>query len=152
MSSSSRMSVPRTQTNLGVLLREPVRRGNELLHERLAARGHPAVRAPHGNVLQFLDADGTSVSELARRAQITKQSMSALVDYLEERGYMERVPDPRDRRASIVRRTERGWMVEQVARASITQVESEWSRHLGEHDLHQLRSLLTRLVTMLEEE
>ena len=80
--------------NLGMLLREPVRRGNELLHERLADRGHPEVRAPHGNVLQFLDADGTQVSELARRAQITKQSMAELVAHLELHGYVERVPDP----------------------------------------------------------
>ena len=49
----------------------------------------------HGNVLQFLDAEGTRVSELARRAQITKQSMAVLVAHLERHGYAERVPDPR---------------------------------------------------------
>ena len=45
------------------------------------------------------------MSELARRAQITKQSMSELVAHLERHGYVERVPDPDDRRAKLVRAT-----------------------------------------------
>src|SRR5262245_11216154 len=85
--------------NLGLLLREPYRIGSEELHRRIAARGHPEIRAPHGNVFEFLDPDGTQVSELARRAQIAKQSMAELVAHLERHGYVERVPDPADRRA-----------------------------------------------------
>ena len=37
------------------------------------------------------------------RAQITKQSMAELVLHLERLGYVERVPDPSDRRAKLVR-------------------------------------------------
>ena len=91
--------LPRTSAreqpeNLAILLREPFRAGTELLHERLAERGHAAVRPPHGAVLQYLDDDGTQVSELARRAHVTKQSMAELVAHLERHGYVERVPDP----------------------------------------------------------
>src|SRR5215204_6114068 len=92
------MSSPRPKTptvNLGLLLREPYRIANEELHRRIAESGHQAVRAPHGNVFAFLDDGGTQVSELARRAQITKQSMAELVAHLERHGYVERVPDPR---------------------------------------------------------
>ena len=91
--------------NLAVLLREPFRIGSEQLHERFAERGHPEVRAPHGNVFQFLDDAGTRVSELAQRAQVTKQSMAELVAHLERHGYVERAPDPSDRRAKLVRAT-----------------------------------------------
>ena len=83
MSPHSPAPPPRRPENLGILLREPFRVGSELLHERFAERGHPEVRAPHGNVLQFLDESGTRVSVLAQRAQITKQSMAELVHYLE---------------------------------------------------------------------
>jgi DNA-binding MarR family transcriptional regulator len=76
--------------NLGLLLREPFRIGLEELHRRIAERGHPEVRAPHGDVFGFLDANGTSVSELARRAQVTKQAMAELVAHLERHGYVER--------------------------------------------------------------
>jgi DNA-binding MarR family transcriptional regulator len=136
------VSATRTEPNLGVLLREPVRRGNELLHERLAARGHPAVRAPHGNVLQFLDPEGTSVSELARRAQITKQSMAELVAHLERHGYVERVPNPADRRARLVRATARGAEVYAIAREVVAELEQRLVARLGPKRFAQLRELL----------
>ena len=143
------MSATRRDPSLGVLLREPVRRGNELLHERLAARGHAAVRAPHGNVLQFLDAEGTSVSELARRAQITKQSMAELVAHLERLGYVERVPDPTDRRAKLVRATERGKQLYAIAQEVIAELEADWTRKLGKAKMRQLRELLEDLNAAL---
>src|ERR687897_318457 len=114
------------RTGLGLLLREPYRIGNDELHRRIAAAGHPAVRAPHGDVFAFLDAGGTSVSELARRAQVTKQSMAELVAHLERHGYVERVPDPSDRRAKLVRATERGREVYAIAREAIAEIEQEW--------------------------
>jgi DNA-binding MarR family transcriptional regulator len=135
--------------NLGVLLREPFRVGSELLHERFAERGHPEVRAPHGNVLQYLDGAGTRVSVLAQRAQITKQSMAELVAHLERHGYVERVPDPGDRRAKLVRSTQRGEEVYAIAREFVAELEREWGRRLGRAKLRQLRGLLEELNAIL---
>jgi DNA-binding MarR family transcriptional regulator len=134
-----------SDVNLGLLLREPYRLANEELHRRIAARGHEAVRAPHGNVFAFLDADGTQVSELARRAQITKQSMAELVAHLERHGYVERVPDPRDRRAKLVRATLRGRQVYAIARAAIADIERDWTEQLGAAKMRRLRALLAEL-------
>ena len=52
-------------------------------------------------------AGGARLTELARASRITKQSMGALVDELERHGYVERVADPDDGRASRVRLTTR---------------------------------------------
>src|ERR1700754_4596723 len=112
--------------NLGVLLREPYRIASERLLLRFAQRGHPDVRAPHGNVLSFLDEDGTRVSVLAQRAQITKQSMAELVEHLERHGYVKRVPDPGDRRAKLVRATARGSEVYAIAREVVAEIEADW--------------------------
>jgi DNA-binding MarR family transcriptional regulator len=131
--------------NLGLLLREPYRIGNEELHRRIAERGHAAIRAPHGNVFAFLDDDGTRVSELAARAQITKQSMAELVAHLERHGYVERVPDPADGRAKLVRATARGRAVYAVARDVIGEIEREWTAQLGTAKMRQLRELLREL-------
>ena len=131
--------------NLGILLREPFRHGTEVLHQRLAERGHPAVRAPHGNVLQFLDDEGTRVSVLAQRAQMTKQSMAELVAHLEDHGYVERVPDSGDRRAKLVRATARGGEVYAIAREVVAELERDWTRRLGKAKMRQLRSLLEEL-------
>jgi DNA-binding MarR family transcriptional regulator len=136
--------VPHTP-NLGELLREPFRIGSEQLHERLAERGHADVRAPHGNVFQFLDDEGTRVSVLAQRAQVTKQSMAELVAHLEQHGYVERIPDPADGRAKLVRATRRGKQVYAVARQFVAELEQRWTAQLGERKMRQLRRLLTEL-------
>ena len=131
--------------NLGILLREPFRIASARLHERFAERGHPEVRAPHGNVLQFLDEGGTRVSVLAERAQVTKQSMAELVAHLEHHDYVERVPDPDDRRAKLVRATARGQEVYEIAREFVIDVEAEWTAKLGERKIATLRRLLKEL-------
>jgi DNA-binding MarR family transcriptional regulator len=135
----------RAPENLAVLLREPFRIGSERLHVRLAERGHPDVRPPHGNVFQYLDDAGTRVSVLAQRAQITKQSMAELVAHLERHGYVERVPDPTDRRAKLVRSTPRGREVFAIAREFVRDLEAEWTERLGDEKMRRLRELLREL-------
>jgi DNA-binding MarR family transcriptional regulator len=131
--------------NLGVLLREPFLAASEQLHEHFAAHGHADVRPPHGNVFQFLDDDGTRVSVLAERAHVTKQSMAELVVHLERHGYVERAPDPADRRAKLVRATSRGNELYALAREFVAATEAEWERKLGKAKFRQLRQLLVEL-------
>ena len=136
--------------NLAVLLREPYRVGSERLARRFAERGHPEVRTPHGNVFPYLDSDGTRVSDLAERAQVTKQSMAELVIHLEQHGYVERVPDPADRRAKLVRSTPRGDELYAIAREVVAEIEAEWTERLGRERMRQLRELLEELNEGLE--
>jgi DNA-binding MarR family transcriptional regulator len=120
---------------------------NEVLREQ-ADSGMGDLRAAHAAVTQQLAAqpDGLRLTELASYAGMTKASMSALVDALEERGYVERVPDPRDQRASLVRFTARGWQAARAARRAIARVERGWARRVGERDLVALRRILRTLV------
>ena len=135
----------RRPENLGVLLREPYRVGNERLHQRFSERGHPEIRTPHGNVFPYLDDGGTRVSVLAERAQITKQSMAELVAHLERHGYVERVPDPNDRRAKLVRATKKGDELYAIARVFVAELQAEWTLRLGKAKMRQLRALLEDL-------
>ena len=130
---------------LGVLLREPVRVGNALITERLAEHGHSAIRPPHNNVFQFLDAEGTRVTVLAERAAMTKQSMGELVAHLERHGYVERIPDPTDRRAKLVRSTERGREVYAIAREIAAEMERLWTARVGKARMRELRETLVEL-------
>jgi DNA-binding MarR family transcriptional regulator len=145
MSSDPPQTPPARPKNLGELLREPFQVGNERLHERFAERGHPEVRPPHGNVFPNLDEGGTRVSELARRAQITKQSMAELVAHLERHGYVERVPDPADGRAKLVRATARGDEIYEIAREFVAELERTLTRRLGKRKMGELRKLLEEL-------
>jgi DNA-binding MarR family transcriptional regulator len=131
--------------HLGILLREPYRVANEQLHLRFAERGHPDIRTPHGNVFAYLDDRGTRVSVLAERAQITKQSMGELVAHLQRRGYVQRVPDPGDGRANLVRATQKGNELYAIAREFVAEVEGEWTRVLGKRKMRELKTLLAEL-------
>jgi DNA-binding MarR family transcriptional regulator len=135
--------------NLAILLREPFRAMTGRLHHRLAERGHPQVRAAHGAVLQFLDDAGTRVGVLAERAGMTKQSMAELVGHLEEHGYVERVPDPADGRARLVRATKRGREVFAIARELVAEVEAELVQRMGAAKVRRLRALLEELGAAL---
>jgi DNA-binding MarR family transcriptional regulator len=130
---------------LAILLREPFRTMSEQLIERLAERGYGEVRYPHGNVLQYLDDDGTRVSVLAERAGLTKQAMAQLVEHLEAHGYVRRVPDPRDRRAKLVRATARGREVYAVVRDFLADLDARLDRELGAAKVRRLRALLEEL-------
>ena len=142
-------SRPRQQwpgtANFGALLRDPALAINELVSAALAERGFADFRPAHGTIGQHIEDDGSRVTDLARLAQITKPSVVYLVNDLERLGYVERVPDPDDGRAKLVRLTLRGAEAQAVARELIAQVEQDWAGLLGRNDFRTLRDLLERL-------
>src|ERR1051326_4685341 len=85
----------------------------------------------HMNVFAWLPVEGARIGELARQAQLSKQTMTELVAYLERHGYVSRVRDPRDGRAWIIRFTDRGAALDQVARRALQETEREWAAALG---------------------
>jgi DNA-binding MarR family transcriptional regulator len=136
--------------NLSQLLRMPYQAFIAELNSRLAAAGYPDIRPAHGIVFQHLRAEGMRVTELAERAQLTKQYLGALVEDLLERGYLERVPDPADGRAKLVRMTDRGWELTGVAEAIIADLESAWAERVGAQRLKQLRRRLEDLILAID--
>jgi DNA-binding MarR family transcriptional regulator len=101
---------PRLSTsNLGFLLSKASQRWNELLVARFAARGWSGVKPSYGSVLMPLfEQDGLRVGEIAARARLSKQSLTALVRECEDDGFVRRRRDPADGRAFRVLLTPRG--------------------------------------------
>jgi len=112
------------------------------LHRELAQAGYPDLQPAHGgHVVRHLRAEGAQLTELAERAQLTKQSLGYPVDYREARGYVEGVPDPIDSRAKLIRLTAQGWELTQTAAEIIARLEAETARRLGADKWCQLRRL-----------
>lgn len=143
-------SSPSLTRMIGALLRIPFQATVKRVYQRLLEAGYTDLRPAHFAVLQNLRTEGLHVTELADLAQMTRQSMGALVDYVEERGYVERISDPGDGRAWLVRLTEKGLDVEQVARSALAELESEWAGALGEERFAALYSTLSDLVAIVE--
>ena len=119
----------------------------EALHHALPAAGYPDIRPTHSvNLFRVIDSDGTRPSELARRAGVTAPAMAEIVRYLESGGYVERVADPTDGRARIVRLTDRGLDACAVAERVFADVEQGWERKLGERRMVQFRQMLAELT------
>jgi DNA-binding MarR family transcriptional regulator len=134
---------------LGVLLRTGYQGIVEHVHTRLAEAGFGDVRPAHMTVFQHLRPEGSRIGELAERAHLTNQSVGYLVDYLEQRGYVERRPDPTHRRATLVCLTDRGWEEMAACTRILEALETELEQYLGAGRLDQLRELLNDLVAAL---
>jgi len=115
----------------------------------LDRRGFADVTPSHTTVMKVLGPDGSRITDLASRAVITKQSMGYLVEQLEAAGYVKRAPDPSDGRATIIRRTQKGWAYNKAAAEEVAAVQREWTGLLGDGKMQQLRHLLLELTTKL---
>lgn len=115
----------------------------------LAEAGFGDIRPTHFRVFENLPPGGARLTELARRAQATKQAMGYLVDELERRGYVERVPDPGDGRASIIRRTERGQAADHVVFTILLREDAEWRHRLGDERYREILSALSDLSRVI---
>jgi DNA-binding MarR family transcriptional regulator len=138
------------QRMIGALLRIPREATVRRVLDGLAAAGYADVRPAHFTVFQHMPPGGIRLTALADAALLTKQSMAYLVDDLEALGYLERVPDPADRRAKVLRLTPRGRAVEDAVRATIRQIEADWASQLGEAEYRELTRLLRALIAILE--
>lgn len=135
---------------LGRLLRQVHHHWAEDIHAALGAAGFGDIGAPHANVFPFVPAEGIQVSGLAQLARVRKQTMAEAVAQLEELGYVERRPDPTDRRARRVYLTARGEAVRPVSLTAGRAVEKRWARLLGDEGLESMRDSLELLLGGLQ--
>lgn len=131
--------------HLGIKLRESHDAFMHAVFERLGQQGFDDLRPAHAQVFQNLKEGGVRLTELARAARITPQSMGALVDDLERLGYVERLGDPLDRRAALIQPTARGRAEVRTARRVIAKLEQEWARTVGEERFTALVETLDQL-------
>ena len=115
------------------------------MEHQLQERGFTDVSPSHGWIFHNTKEEGSRVTELAAKAKITKQSMSALVAQLEETGYVKKKPDPTDKRAWLLVLTPKGKRVKEVGHEINFLFEKSWEQKLGKKDYSQLRQLLRRL-------
>ncbi len=135
-----------TPRPLPPMMAEVKDRAIEVLHERLRERGFGDIRPGHGCVFRFMEGEGVRMTEIAERAHMTKQAVGEVVADLERLGYVERVPDPGDGRAKIIRFTDRGETAYSEGRRIFGEIEADWAERLGAEKLAVLREAVTELA------
>jgi len=135
----------RQEPNLGILLFVTYRALEQRAHDAVVAAGITDITLAQARIAARISPQGSRVSDLAEQARVTKQSAGFLVDHLEAAGYVERVPDPADRRARLVRLTPRADKVVKIANAEVQQVFAEWADHVGADRIRQVDETLRDL-------
>jgi DNA-binding MarR family transcriptional regulator len=118
----------------------------EEMARRVAETPYSDIRITHGCVFGNIDPEGSRLTDLADRANMTKQSVGEVANELEQRGYLERVPDPSDGRAKIIRLTPRGREAQARGRQIIDDIEREWAERLGAERVAALRDALETIT------
>jgi DNA-binding MarR family transcriptional regulator len=134
---------------LGALIRLTAQMMTEQLTRWIAESGFTGVQPAHSAVFQPLWElpEGARVTTLARASRMTKQSMSTLIADLVAGGYVERLEDPDDARASRVRLTARGRAYAKAVRAFALRIEADWAERIGVQRVEELRATLELLRT-----
>jgi DNA-binding MarR family transcriptional regulator len=119
------------------------------LYGRLHEVGYGDIRPAHGCVFSFIEeTGGARLTALADRSGLTKQAVGEAVADLERLGYVERVPDPADGRAKIIRLTERGVEAMAAAAQIFSDVERRFAAEVGEARFEEFRETLRRLFLL----
>lgn len=138
------------ERSLSRLLLEAFRALDGEIEASLRDRGASDLRPGQARALILIDRSGTHLSELAQRAQITKQAMMQVVDELESMGCVRRTPDLGDGRAKIVRLTAKGLRHRAGARKAVAAVEVRARRRLGGRRYEGFKVALEELSSMEE--
>jgi DNA-binding MarR family transcriptional regulator len=106
------------------------------------------IRPTHGCIFRYVKGEGLRLTEIAERANMTKQSVGEIVDDLAARGYVKRVPDPEDRRAKLICLTERGEEAQAYGLHLFAEVERRWAERFGAGRIAGLRETLEEIAAV----
>lgn len=118
----------------------------DLFIDGMQRAGHGWFGLAQSNLLGCLARSGTRQGVLAERSGLSKQAVQQLVDDLVAAGILARTPDPKDKRARIVRYTQSGLAAMAEADRIKLAIEADFAARLGARDLERLKTILARLA------
>ena len=117
--------------NMRQLLLKASRIVNRHVVGELRARGYRGLRSPHTTLLSNIDLAGSSVTEAAERAGITKQAMGRLATELEEAGFIRVEIDSQDGRVKVLQLTDEGYRLMMDSLDAMADLEHRYARAMG---------------------
>lgn len=133
--------------HLGWLLGRADLRFAEGVTRAMHARGFAGIRLVHIALIRNVDENGTRITDIARRAGMTKQATGQLVAEFVELGYIRVVADPADGRVKIARYTAKGKRLLHAIVASIEHTETAFAARIGTVQLQALKATLARILS-----
>ena len=130
-------------------------RAARLVNERAVANARSAgatrLRLAHTQLFPHIAFDGTRMTEIAKRLEVTKQAIGPLVDDLVAAGMVERIPDPRDQRAKLIRWTRQGRRALEHGLGVLARLERDIAATVGAQRMTALAGTLEAVIAALDE-
>jgi len=124
----------------------------DLLVKRISELVQPFDLTPASGLVLSILADSESPlppNQIADRLIISRATVTGLVDSLEQRGYVQRLPHPSDRRMLLIEPTDTGRQVADAFRPIVHQHQKVWMDVLNEKEQEQLMNFLKRMQESL---
>lgn len=118
------------------------------IRERLAAAGFDDMPRRGSFILGSIARNGPDLRGTTPGMGVTRQAVSQLIDTLVSRGYLNRSPDPADRRRMQVTLTERGQAAAAESRAAVESVDAALEAAVGAEAVAQTRRVLGTLAQL----
>ena len=127
--------------------------GRYLRRQRTGYMAPLGLKGLHARLLALiLDTPGLSQDQLAQRAGFDKSNIARQVALLEEAGYLQRLPDPQDKRVLQLLPTEKTLALQPSLQAAMEAWERQLLRTLTEEEKAVLTGLLEKLRAAAEDE
>ena len=143
--------MPAREIPIPALLRAARGAYGRAIQRRLQSAGFDDLPRNGPFVLGGLATRGEQLAGLVRQLGVSKQATGQLVDTLVVRGYLDRRPDPDDRRRMLVEPTERGRAAAAEVRTAVEEIDARLAERLGPDELEGLRVGLAALTAIREE-
>jgi len=135
--------------NMRQLLLRTSRIVNRHVVEGLQARGYSGLRSTHTALLSNIDLAGSSVTEAAERAGITKQAMGRLAAELEDAGYIRIETDAADARVRLLKLTAAGKALMLDSFNVMAELEQRYAGMIGKKQLSALLGALSAFIAQV---
>lgn len=139
-------SVPALIDHVGIRLWRLARQWKAAFDAQMLERGYPWITEARGAVIGRLRPGGLSQSALTAELGVSKQAVQQYIDDLVAEGAVERVPDPSDGRARIIRLTARGIASITEGNEVKLQIEARYRQRIGAERFDQLQAALDDLA------
>lgn len=114
---------------------------------RLDAAGFRALSVSHAFAVQLIESGVVTITALSEAMRMTPQAVSAIVNQLEERGYLLRGRQESDARAKVLSLTEDGRRLAAEIASALGEVERGWADLVGDERLHDVKAALDTYVS-----
>ena len=119
---------------------------NKKVISKINENGYSDIKPTHTHIFRHISLEGIRLKDLTDKIGLSKQSISEIVDDLEKKGYLVKLPDDNDLRAKKICYTEKGKELIGLGKCISKELEKEYIELLGFEEFENLKQVLTKML------